>query len=242
MELKTKTVFVTGSNRGIGKALVQALLERGVKKVYAAARNTNQITDFNDSRVEKIRLDITDQNQIAEAVKQATDTDVLINNAGTAQYLSILEGPLDLIKSDMMVNYYSTLNMMRAFIPVLEGKSNATIANVISMAAFVNFPFLGGYCASKAALFSLTQGARIELAAKGIKVHSINPGPIDTDMAKGYDGEKTSPEETAKAILEGLIAGDADIFPDPHGRDMFDVWNTHYRDLEQMVSDMMNGE
>lgn len=239
MNIDNKTVFVTGANRGIGQALVEVLLEKGVCKIYAAARNPEQITGFDDGRVIKIKLDITRQDQILAVAKKASDTDILINNAGVAEYISLLDGPMDMVRRDMDVNYYGTVNMMRAFIPVLEAKGEAVIANVVSIAAFVNFPFLGGYCASKAALFSATQAARIELASKNIMVHSINPGPIDTDMAASVDMDKTSPRDAAIAIIEGLEEGVADIFPDPHGRDLFKVWNDDYRKLEQMVSDMV---
>lgn len=240
MQLEGKTVFVTGTNRGIGNSLIEALLEQGVKKVYAAARKPETIAGFGDGRVEKVMLDITNQSQVLKSAQDALDTDILINNAGVAAYVSILDGPMELIERDMNTNYYGTLSMMRAFIPVLERKDVSAIMNVTSIGAFVNFPFLGGYCASKAALFSATQAARIELTSKNIAVHSINPGPIDTDMAEDFEGEKTSSMDAAKAILEGLEAGVADIFPDPGGQAMFEVWNNNYRNLEQMVVDMVN--
>jgi len=239
MEFENKTIFVTGTNRGIGKALVEALLERPVTKIYASARNLDLMPDFKDNRVQPIALDITQQYQIERAVKSAPDTDMLFNNAGAAAYISAIDGDLDLIKRDMDINYFGTLSMMRSFIPMLKLKKQTAIINTVSIGGFVNFPFLGGYCASKAALYSVTQGARMELAGSGISVHSVNPGPIDTDMAAGYEGEKTSALMTAKGIIKGLLSDQADIFPDPNGKDMFDIWDNHYRDLEHMVMDMM---
>ena len=105
-------------------------------------------------------------------------------------------------------------------------------------ASAINFPVLGGYSASKAALFSLSQGLRIELAPRGISVHTVNPGPIDTDLARGLEMDKTSPEETARRIVLGLQNDEADIFPDPGGEQMFGVWQGNYRDLEQAVYEM----
>ena len=163
---------------------------------------------------------------------------MLLNNAGVAAFSSIVSGPMDLVTRDMDTNYYGTLNMIREFLPILEQKKNPVIVNMVTIGAFVNFPILGGYCASKAALFSITQGMRIELAPKGIAVHSVNPGPIDTDMAKDFETDKTSPEETAKGILNGLEADIADIFPDPGGEYMFNVWKEDYRGLEKMVAEM----
>ncbi|WOO42430.1 SDR family oxidoreductase [Rubellicoccus peritrichatus] len=239
MHLENKTIVVTGTNRGIGKALVTELLKRNVRKVYATARNIDHIESYGDARVVPLKLDITNEEQVKAVAKEASDTDLLINNAGAAEYISAMDGPPKMIERDMNTNYYGTLNMMRAFVPVLEKKSVSAIANVVSIVAFVNFPNLGGYCASKAALYSITQGARIELKHKCINVHSINPGPIDTDMAKGSDVDKTSPEETARNILDGLEADEADIFPDQIGRAMFDTWLKHYRDLEHMVASML---
>ncbi len=238
MQIQDKVVFVTGANRGIGKAIVETLLKSGAKKVYAAARKVESLPDFADNRVTGVTLDITNTEQISAATEAAGDTQLLINNAGVAAFTSLFDGPLELAERDMQINYFGTLNVIRAFIPSLEKQDEASIANVTSIAAFVNFPIIGGYSASKAALFSLTQGARIELAAKGIKVHSINPGPIDTEMATEFDTEKETPENTAQAIIEGIENDVPDIFPDAGGKAMFDVWNNDYRELEAMVSQM----
>ncbi len=238
MQLINKTVLVSGANRGIGKSLVEALLKRGVKKIYATARKPEQLPDFNDDRVVPLKLDVTDSQQIKDAAAEAVDIDMLINNAGVAAFSSIINGPMELVTRDMDTNYYGTLNMIREFLPALEQKKDPVIVNVVTIGAFVNFPILGGYCASKAALFSLTQGIRTELSSKNIAVHSVNSGPIDTDMAKDFESDKTSPEETAEGILNGLEADIADIFPDPIGESMFDVWKGGYRDLEKMVAEM----
>ena len=131
-------------------------------------RDPEQGGIFSDSRVVKIKLDITNHDQILKASEIARDTQVLINNAGVAAYISAFEGPVDLIERDMKTNYFETLDMMRVFMPVLEKNTSPAMINIVSVAAFVNFPILGGYCASKAALFSLTQAARIEYKKKGI--------------------------------------------------------------------------
>jgi len=239
MNFTNKTVFISGANRGIGKALVQSLLQRDVRRVYAASRNLDNLPNFADERVVHLPLDITNMDQVLAAARSAQDTDILINNAGAATYTSLYEGNLDGVKHDMNTNLYGTLNMMRSFVDVLETKSNPAIVNIVSIAAFVNFPFLGGYSASKAALFSASQGARLELAAKGIAVHTVNPGPIDTDMTKNVEMEKTSPKDVATTILNALEQNEADIAPDPTGRAMFDMWRNDYRDLEQSVANMI---
>ena len=238
MDFKNKTVLVTGANRGIGKAIVDELLKNDVRKVYAAARKVPSLPQWNDDRVIALELDITKDDQVTAATQAAHDTEILINNAGVATFASFFAGTTDQIKNDMDTNYYGTLNMMRSFVPVLEKADKSAIVNVVTIGAFVNFPMIGGYCASKAALFSLSQGARMELAPKGISVHTVNPGPIDTDMAKDFEMDKTSPAVTAQNIIDGVKSNTADIFPDPGGQGMFEVWKKDYRELENMVGQM----
>ncbi len=238
MKISNKTVLVTGANRGIGEALVRALLGKGVKKIYASARNIADLPDFGDLRVVPLKLDITSTEQIAHAVDRASDVELPVNNAGVAAFTSLVDGPIDLLQRDMTTNYFGTLDMVRKFVPILETKKGSAIVNVVTIAAFANFPIVGGYSASKSALFSLSQGIRIELAEKGIAVHTVNPGPVDTDLAKDFPTDKASPVSTAENILHGLENDEADIFPDEFGRKMFDIWRQDYRALERMVSDM----
>ena len=238
MNLKNRTVLITGANRGIGYALVNALLAHGVSKIYAGARDPKKLPDFGDDRVVPIELDITRKDQVKAAAETAGDISVLINNAGVAAFSSLLDGPLELVERDMNTNYFGTLDMVRSFVPVLEGKEDATIINVVTIAAFANFPILGGYSASKSALFSLSQGIRTELATKNIAVHTVNPGPIDTDMAADFPTDKADVDQTARNIIAGIENDEADIFPDEAGRQMFDVWKSDYRSLERMVYDM----
>ena len=241
MKLTNKTVVISGANRGIGEALTKELLSRGVKKIYAGARDPKTLPNFADERIVPLTLDITNRVQVQAAAKAARDADLLLNNAGVAAFTSLLEQDVQLLERDMATNYYGTLEMMKAFVPVLEGKPEAAIVNVVTLAAFVNFPGLGGYSASKAALFSASQGVRIELAPRGIAVHTVNPGPIDTDMTKPMEMDKASPVETARRIAVELEKGTVDIFPDDMGEQMFNVWKSDYRELEKMVHNMHHG-
>jgi len=241
MRLENRTILITGSNRGIGKALISALLQQKVTKIYAAARNPDSLPDFNDNRVVALKLDITDSAHIQHAVQAASNLDMLINNAGSISSASAFDSPMEAVRKEMEVNYFAKLDMMRAFLPILKSAKDAAIVNIDSIAAFVNFPFLGAYSASKAASYSLSQGARIEFSQYGITVHSVNPGPIDTDMTAGADGEKTSPEETAAGIIAGLKNDEPDIFPDPIGKNMFNLWKEDYRKLEALASDWYYG-
>lgn len=238
MNLKNKIIFITGTNRGIGKALVQEALNLGAKKIYASVRDLSLSHDFSDPRVLPIKLDITNKAQIFEAVNIASDTQVLINNAGTLQPGNILEGDIDDLQFDMNVNYISTIRMMRAFAKVLEQNHPASIVNIVSIAAYTSFPFIAGYSASKAALYSATQSVRIELVKKDITVHSVNPGAIETDMTKGNDMDMTSPEDVARSILKEVEAGTLDIIPDKIGRMMYDTWRKDPAELEQKALEM----
>jgi NAD(P)-dependent dehydrogenase (short-subunit alcohol dehydrogenase family) len=238
MNLNDKSILVSGANRGIGRATVEALLAEDVAKIYATARNTDDLPDFGDPRVVPLQLDITDSQSIGRAAQTANDVDALINNAGVLHIGSLLEQSNEEIAANFDTNFYGTLNVIREFVPVLESKQDASIVNVVTIAAFVNFPGLGGYSASKAALFSLSQGIRTELAPRGISVHTINPGPIDTDMTRDMPFDKASVVETGRNIVAGLKNGEADIFPDAGSQQMFDVWSGNYRDLEQVVFDM----
>lgn len=222
MKIKNSTALVTGANRGIGKAYVQALIKLGAKKVYATMRNVETFKKSSSECLEKhkdvielIPLDITNANQIASAVQKAGDIDLLVNNAGIANFSGLIaDENLDSARQEMEVNYFGTLSMIRAFAPVLEKNGGGAIVNVLSVASLANFPVLGSYSASKAALYSLTQGVRAELELQGTHVLGVYPGPIDTDMAKGFPMEKSSPEETAIGTLHAIEDKQEDIFID----------------------------
>jgi NAD(P)-dependent dehydrogenase (short-subunit alcohol dehydrogenase family) len=238
MKLENKTIFVSGANRGIGKSIVEALLKQPVVKIYAAARNVEGIPEFGDTRVVPVKLDITDLDLVKKAVDQAQDVDLLINNAGVATFTSVVSSEPDMIKYDMDVNYFGTLNMIRSFVPVLERRGNGAIANIISIVGLASMFTAGGYSASKAALFSATQAMRAELRAKNISVYGISPGPIDTDMARDLDMPKTSAREAAENIVIGIIAGQEDIFPDPMSSQMGELWAKDPKGLERKFASM----
>lgn len=238
MKLDNKTILVTGSNRGIGKALVEALLKQPVRKIYAAARRPQDLPAFNDSRVVLIKLDICDPIQIQQAVTQAQDIDMLINNAGVLSYAGVVSGEIGLLKQDMEVNYFGTLNLPRSFIPVLEKQGGGAIVNLLSVFSLASIAGVAGYSASKSALFSATQAMRTELKAKNISVHGVFPGPIDTDMGKGLDMPKTSAKVTAENIVAGIIADQEDIFPDSFSLQVSEVWAKNPKALERQFAGM----
>ena len=235
MNLDNKSVFVTGANRGIGKAIVEALLKENVSKVYAAARNIAELK-FSDPRVVPVELDITKRVQIENAAKLASNVDVLINNAGALAYSSVVNGESSALKSDMDVNYFGTLSMVHAFVPVIENQGGGTIANVISVLGLASMAGVGGYSASKAALFSATQAMRAELKPKKIRVCGIFPGPIDTEMSKEFKMTKATPQTAAENIVAGIIADQEYIFPDPMSAGVGELWAHDPRALEKQFA------
>jgi NAD(P)-dependent dehydrogenase (short-subunit alcohol dehydrogenase family) len=234
MDLSTSIPVVTGAARGLGRHLVDALLERGAPKVYALARDPSAVRD--DARVIPVRFDLLDGGSIAAAAQQAPDATLLINNASTAAFATPLEADPEAVHSEMAVNYHGTFAAIRAFTPVLERNGGGHIANVLSLLSLASTPPMSGYSASKAAAHSLTQALRPVLAARGIVVHGIYPAGIDTDMVAGVDTAKTPPAEVAEGILDGLALDQEDIFPDPNAQAMSDIWWSDPKSFERAFS------
>jgi short-subunit dehydrogenase len=209
-----------------------------VRRIYAAARNPQALHEFASDLIIPLKLDITDRVQIKAVAAQASDTTVLINNAGVLAFGSLLDSPLEMIARDLETNYYGTLNMVRAFAPVITGNGGGAIANVLTMVALASLPGMGGYSASKAAAFSLTQAIRSELKGKGIQVHGIYPGAVDTDMLAGVEMPKTQPEEIAAAIIAGITSNQEDIFPDGMSQQLSQLWLQNPKQLEAQFGAM----
>jgi NAD(P)-dependent dehydrogenase (short-subunit alcohol dehydrogenase family) len=220
MTIADKAVLVTGANRGIGRALVEEALTRGAKRVYAATR---QPVAHPDARVTPLTIDVTDAAQIQEAVGKVESLDILINNAGLALY-DDLSDPTPL-EQQLAVNLFGTYRVTQAFLPALT-RSRGAIVNVGSVTAFAALPLIPAYSISKAAAFSLSQSMRALLAGRGVTVHAVLAGPVDTDMSRDLDIPKASPESVARAILDGVQNGEEDIFPDPMAASMAESWRT----------------
>jgi NAD(P)-dependent dehydrogenase (short-subunit alcohol dehydrogenase family) len=220
MIIADKAVLVTGANRGIGRALVEEALRRGVNRVYAGTRRP---LAHSDGRVTPLTLDVTDAAQIREAVEQVDSLDLLINNAGV-YFLDDLNDRAAL-EQHLAVNLFGTYGVTQAFLPLLT-RSRGAIANVLSLAAVAPIPITPGYSVSKAAALSLTQSLRALLAGRGVRVHAILSGPVDTDMVRDLVLPKASPESVAQAILDGVERGDEEIFPDPMSGSIAEKWRS----------------
>jgi NAD(P)-dependent dehydrogenase (short-subunit alcohol dehydrogenase family) len=233
MKIEGSVALVTGANRGLGKALVSALLEAGAAKVYAAARDERKLS-ADSPRTVPLALDTTKPEQIAAAARKANDVTLLINNAGALTAYDVLAASHEDFDADFRTNLHGTLAVIKAFVPVLErAPGGATIVNVLSLTSLASFPPLGGYSASKAAAYSVTQALRPQLKTKHIDLLAALPGPIDTDMVKAFPMPKTSPAETAKGVLAGIARNEEEIFPDPMARQMGALWNRSHKEFER---------
>ncbi len=218
MHIADKVVLVTGANRGIGRALVEELLHRGAKRVFAASR---QPFTHADRRVTPLTLDVTSAAQIEAARIRVETLDILINNAGQSLFDDLSDRTT--IDQLLAVNLFGTYQVTKAFVPHLV-RSRGAIVNSLSALALAPLPVISAYSISKAAALSLTQSLRGILAARGVSVHAVLTGPVDTDMTRGMDIPKTTAELAAKGILDGLEAGEEDIFPDPMSQTLADGW------------------
>jgi len=205
----THTALVTGANRGIGRHFALQLLERGAK-VYAAARRPETI-DIDG--VIPVALDITDAAQVAAAAGLANDVDLLVNNAGISTGANLL-GDLSAVRAEMDVNFWGTLDMVRAFAPVLAANGGGAIVNVSSALSWFAFPGTSGYSVSKAANWNMSNALRLELLEQKTQVTSVHLGLADTDMAAGVDGPKTDAAVVVRTILSGVDAGDLEVIVD----------------------------
>jgi peptide/nickel transport system ATP-binding protein len=217
MNIEGSVALVTGANRGIGRAFVEALIKRGAKKVYITARNPSKLAELDalfGDRVHVLTLDITKPAQVAAAAAMAGDVNLLVNNGGINRGKALIApAVLDDARDEMETNYLGTLAMCRAFAPLLKRNGGGAIVNMLSILSRVTMPAYGSLSASKAAALSMTQCVRAELAKQHTLVVGVMPGAVDTDMARGYQGPKDPPADVANAALDAVEKGLEDVYP-----------------------------
>jgi hypothetical protein len=208
--IKGSVVLLTGATGAIAQELIAELKARGAAKIYAAARDVSSLK-ASDGLV-PIKMDVTKDDEVAKAVAAAGDVTLLINNAGVNHNTAFLVAPdIAIAREEIEINYLAPLRVTKAFAPVLI-KNKGAVLNLLTILARVNLPFMGSYCASKAAGLSLTQGLRGELAPKGVRIAAALPGAIDTRMTAMLSIPKMSTADAAKEILDGFEAGEEEIY------------------------------
>ena len=212
MQIAGSIALVTGGNRGLGKAFVQALLDAGARKVYVGTRKP---LETGDPRIQPIKLDVTSAQDIKAAAQACQDVTILLNNAGVAS-----DGPplaissIDAARQEIETNYLGLLALSQAFAPILKQNGGGALVNMLSVASWYSYPGLGSYAASKAAAWSITNSIRIELRAQGTLVIGVHAGFIDTDLASAFAGPKARPEDVAQATMEGILADREEVLAD----------------------------
>ena len=212
MKIDNAVALVTGANRGIGLAFTRELLARGARKVYAGARDPATVVQ---PGVEALRLDVTRPDEVAAAAARAGDVTLVINNAGVGQLGGFLAADSEeSARRHLETNFFGMLRVSKAFAPVLAAHGGGALLNVLSIVSWINGGQLAGYAASKSAAWSLTNALRHELAAQKTQVLALHMAFVDTDLARGLDGPKTSAEDIVKRALDGLESGLDEVLAD----------------------------
>jgi len=216
MKIDNATVLITGANRGLGLAFAREALARGARKVYAGVRDPSNLTL---AGVEAIRLDVTRPEEVAAAASRCTDVTLLINNAGIAAFGGFLSADgVASARAHLETNFFGPLRLSQAFAPVLAANGGGAILNVLSVASWINSPMLAMYGASKSAAWALTNGLRHELRTQRTQVLGMHVGFVDTDLTRGIDLPKSSPELIVRRTLDALEAGAEEVLADERAR------------------------
>lgn len=212
-KLADSVVLITGANGGLGTEFAAQALRRGARRVYATARTPRT---WDDDRVVPLALDVTDAASVAAAASVATDTTIVLNNAGVTGGRSLLTMPLDEVRAAYETNVFGPLAVAQAFAPILAKNGGGALVDVHSALSWLARP--GVYTSTKAALWSVTNSLRLELLAQGTQVVGAHLGYTDTPMTAGLDVAKADPRDIVAAIYDGLEAGDLEVLADDVSR------------------------
>jgi len=239
MKIKGSVALVTGANGGIGQAFVQELLKRGARKIYLGVRDPASLRGLlsESSKLVPITLDVTSLEQVEQAATAVSDITLLINNAGTVAFSGALAAKdLAAARQEMEVNYFGVLALTRALRGTPAFRSGGAIVNVLSFLALATLPVAGTYSASKSAALALTRTLRAELKPRGVQVVGVLPVQTDTPAYSPLPEPKLKPEEVAAGTLDGLEAGEEDVFPGALSRGAADVFRNDPATLQARMS------
>lgn len=236
MQIEGKRVLVSGAGRGLGRALVTVLAESGVREIVAGTRKPEARLELQalSPLVTPVQLDVTSDADVA-AVAQLGTMDILINNAGFAGFGDPLTMSFADIEREIDVNYLGVLRLTRAIAPGMIAQRDGMIVNVATAFAKVNLPLVGTYCATKSALLSLGQALRAYLADYGVRVITVLPTTIDTDMSSGADVPKMKKEFVAAEIIAAIRADAHDPPIGDEAKSVLDEFSKDPIGLERML-------
>lgn len=236
MEIEGKRVLVSGAGRGLGRALVTVLAESGAREIVAGTRNPEAREELKAllPLVTPVQLDVTNVADIA-AVAQWEPIDILINNAGFAGFGNPLTMSFEDIEREIDVNYLGVLRLTRAVAAGMIAQRDGLIVNIATAFAKVNLPLIGTYCATKSALLSLGQALRAYLSEYGVRVITVMPTTIDTDMSSGADVPKMTKEFVATEILAAIRAEAHDPPIGDEAKSILDEFSKDPVGLEKML-------
>jgi NAD(P)-dependent dehydrogenase (short-subunit alcohol dehydrogenase family) len=229
MQIENSVAFVTGANRGLGKAFAEALLAAGAAKVYAGARDPASVTGSgpNSAKLAPVKLDVTSASDIAAAARSCSDVTLLINNAGILlSSPAMAQNAVEALRREMEVNVYGLMNVSQAFAPAIARQGGGAIVNMLSVVSWFTNPATATYCASKHAALVVSDGMRIQLRAQGIQVTAVYAGFVDTDMTAGIDLPKVTPRQIAERTMAGIRAGQDHVLADARAEEVWHMTRT----------------
>jgi NAD(P)-dependent dehydrogenase (short-subunit alcohol dehydrogenase family) len=208
-EIAGAVALVTGGQRGLGRAFARGLIERGAAKVYVTAREPKP---SDTAEIEAVPLDVTDDDSVTALARHASDVSIVFNNAGVLHPSSLLSGAMSDVTDTFETNVFGALRIARAFAPILAANGGGALIDIHSLLSWGSGA--GAYGASKAALWSITNSLRTELAKQNTHVVGVHLGFADTDLVAAFPGEKLSPAEVADIVLDGLQRNETEILVD----------------------------
>lgn len=207
-----RTVFITGCSSGIGAALAEEFHRRG-HVVYATARRLDSLAPLAAQGLRTLALDVNDDASIAaalaEVAREAGKIDVLVNNAGYGQFGAMIDLDRDTMRRQLETNVISPVAVTRAALALLRQAGDARVVNIGSISGIVTTPFAGIYCASKAALHSISDALRMELAPFGVHVVTVQPGGIASKFGANGEAGVSLPAGSLYAPIDRYIKGRA---------------------------------
>lgn len=217
-----KTAWVTGASSGIGRELALKLADRGVK-VAVSARSADKLDELSriNSNITPIPLDVTSREAVNDAVANLVDKfghlDLVVLNAGVWQPIAATKFDAGAASNSMAVNYLGVANVLEPLIPRMVARGQGQLALVASVAGYRGLPKAAVYAPTKAAVISLAEVLRVELAPHGVEVSLVNPGFVETPMTAVNEFPMPfilKPDDAAERIIRGLAKGKFEVaFP-----------------------------